>query len=219
MTCDSAFPWRKFKEERGFTLVETIVTLVILVILLGIVLSAMRLGIRSWEKGEAVIENAGSKRTITSKLAGEISSAYPYKENTDGGEAVLFRGGSKTIGFVTINGSGLSGLPWGGAKWVYYSVRDGKLTVREKTVPGVNAGADEGGRLIELDRGVAAILFEYLGEGGWEGSWDANGKNGLPEAVRIKISFSDGRKAATETVSVGLTHDRQKEPGDEGPAV
>ncbi|MBI5236993.1 MAG: prepilin-type N-terminal cleavage/methylation domain-containing protein [Deltaproteobacteria bacterium] len=219
MTFDSVFPWRKYKEERGFTLVETIVTLVILVIILGIVLSAMRLGIRSWEKGEAVMENAAARRTITSKLAGEISSAYPYKEKTDGGETVLFIGGSKTIGFVTVSGSGLSGLPWGGAKWVYYSVRDGKLTVREKTVPGVDVEADEGGRLIELDEGVAGIAFEYLNKDEWEGSWDANEKKGLPTAVKIKVSFSDGRKAATETVPVGLTHDRQKVPGDGSPAV
>jgi prepilin-type N-terminal cleavage/methylation domain-containing protein len=120
----SVFPWRKFKEERGFTLVETIMTLVILVVLLGIVFAALRLGIRSWEKGEAATESSAARRTMTSKLAGDIGSAYPYNEKTDGGKAVLFIGGGADLGFVTASGSGLSGGPWGGAKWVYYSVPD-----------------------------------------------------------------------------------------------
>jgi prepilin-type N-terminal cleavage/methylation domain-containing protein len=213
MASGNSFPWRKFKEDRGFTLVETIMTLAILVVLLGIVFSALRLGIRSWEKGEAVIESSAAKRTITSKFAGEIGSAYPYTEKTEGGSLVLFSGGQAALGFVTAGGYGLYGAPWGGAKWVYYSVRDGKLTVREKTVPAVNVRADEGGRLIELDEGVAAIAFEYLGEDGWVETWDAAGENGLPMAVKINISFNDGRKAATESVPLGMTHDPQKTPG------
>lgn len=219
MVCVRVLSGRKFREELGFTLIETIVTLVILVMVLGIVLSAMRLGIRSWEKGEAVIEGVAARMTVTSKLSGEIGSLYPFTVKTDGADAVLFRGGSKAFGFVTVSGSGIHGLPWGGARWEYYSVRDGKLTVREKTVPGVNVEADDGGRLVELDSGVAEIAFEYLGKDGWEGSWDASDKKALPEAVRIMISFNDGRKAITETVPVGLTHDRQKDRGTEGPAI
>ena len=37
--------------EGGFTLIETILTLSILVILLGLVLSSLRIGVMSWERG------------------------------------------------------------------------------------------------------------------------------------------------------------------------
>lgn len=212
MVSDSPFLRRKLKEESGFTLIETVLTMVILAAFLGIVFSAMRIGVKSWEKGEAVMEKASVKRTVTTKLAKDISSAYPYKEHTEEGDAVLFSGGSKTLGFVSVSGAGLPGLPWGGAKWVYYSVRDGKLTVREKTVPCSGVERDEGGRLIVLDRGVAGVSFEYLGGNGWERHWYAADQNGLPVSIRVNISFNDGRKAVTESVIVGLTHERQKKP-------
>jgi prepilin-type N-terminal cleavage/methylation domain-containing protein len=207
---------RELRDERGFTLLETILTMVILVVILGIVLSAMRIGIRSWEKGEAAAEDAASIRAITSRLSKEIGSAYPYKDRTDGAVRVLFTGGPGALGFVTVS-QGLPGLPWGGAKWVYYSVRDGVFTVREKTVPAAGALKDEGGRLNELDRDVAAVSFEYLGADGWEKSWDAEDKKALPASVRVSISFSDGRKAVTETALPGLTGHGPKEQAPPGP--
>lgn len=210
------FIGRKFRDDRGFTLLETILTMVILVVMLGIVLSAMRIGIRSWEKGEAAAENAAAVRTITSRLSKEIGSAYPYKDRIDGADRVLFTGGPGTLGFVTVN-PGLPGLPWGGAKWVYYSLSGGVFTVREKTVPEPGAFKDEGGRLVELDRNVAAVSFEYLGEDGWEKSWDAEYKKSLPASIRVNISFSDGRKGVTEPVLLGFTGNRQKDPAPSSP--
>ena len=201
---------RKSGDEPGFTLIETILTLAILSAMLVIVFSALRIGLMSWEKGEAAARDGSAIRTITSKLAKEIGSAYPYKDNIDGNVTVLFTGGSKELGFVTA-APGISGLPWGGAKWVYYSLRGDVLTVREKTVPSAGTLHDWGGRLTELDRGVDTLSFEYLGEDGWEKSWDVRDKETLPSSIRVNISFRDGKKAVSVPVMVELSGLRRKE--------
>jgi len=204
------FTGRAARDERGFTLIETILTLSILVVMLGIVFSAMRMGIRSWEKGEAVAEEASAARAVTSKLAKEAGSLYPYRDMVDGSEVVLFTGENTELGFVTVS-QGLSGLPWGGGKWVYYSLRADVLTVREKTVPSAGVLKDEGGRLTELDSGVDRVSFEYMGAGGWENIWNADDKQALPASIRVNISFRDGRKPIMEQVNVGLTGDMRKD--------
>lgn len=198
------------RDERGFTLIETILTLAILSAMLVIVFSAMRIGLKSWEKGEAAAEDGAATRTVASKLSREIGSAYPYKERIDGNIKVLFTGGSKELGFVTV-APGLPGLPWGGAKWVHYSLQDDLLTVREKTVPAVDTQKDKGGRLTELDKGVDSLSFEYLGENGWEKSWDVEEEKSFPSSIRVNISYRDGRKPINAPISIGLSQQKKKE--------
>lgn len=185
--------WRALnKDERGFTLLETLLAVSILAMLLAIVLSAFRLGIRSWEKGEAAIDSSAARRAIVSRLSADAGSMYPYSQNSgQAAEAArpLFSAGNESLGFVTVTGGA---SPWGGAKWVYYSVDSAGLTVREKTVPAVDLNKNAGGALIELEGGVNGIRFEYLGPSGWEESWDIDLRKTLPGAIKATLSFRDG---------------------------
>jgi len=207
----------RFRNEHGFTLLETLLTLSILVVMLGIVFSAMRMGIRSWEKGDAAAEEMAAVRAITSKLEREIGSAYPYRDMADGTDTVLFTGASEELGFVTVS-PGHSGLPWGGARWVYYSLQGDILTVREKTIPSAGVFRDEGGALMELDRKIDRLAFEYLGEDGWENSWSADDRKALPSSVRVIITFTDGRKPVTKTALVGVAGTISKDTALASPA-
>lgn len=185
------------KGEGGFTLVETLLTLSILAVILVILFSSLRLGISSWEKGEARAEEAAEARMLASRLAVDIGSMYPYRKKGEAGEEYLFVGSGNALGFVTVSragGLGKRGTPWGGAKWVYYSVGEKGLTIREKPFLSEDVESDEGGRLIELGPGVREMRLEYMGEGGWEESWDADGKKSLPSAVRVHVLLN-GREA------------------------
>ncbi len=186
------------KGQAGFTLLETLLTLSIMTLMLGIVFSALRLGVRAWEKGEVIAENASVKRYLVSRLVREVGSMYPYTTK----EGYLLRGTSKSLGFVTTCGTG-EGVPWGGAKWVYYSLGDGGLTVREKILPDTNAMENVGGRVVELGPDVSDISFEYMGDEGWGDTWDTNAKKGTPRALRAKFEFKDRRVFAV-TVPIGI---------------
>ncbi|MFQ5900827.1 MAG: type II secretion system protein GspJ [Thermodesulfobacteriota bacterium] len=175
--------------NRGFTLIEVVIATTILGMLLLIILSAMRLGIKSWEKGDAIVDEIGTLRLVASRLSSEIGSMYPYIQKDEEGETFLFVGNDDEVGFVTTDESGNIGMPRGGTRWVHYSVTDSVLTVREKIIPSQDIMEDSGGQLIELDTSVESIDFEYLGDGGWQGEWDADSEKDIPRGIKVTLSF------------------------------
>lgn len=181
--------------ERGFTLIETLLSLSILGVLVVLLLSAMRLGIRSWEKGEASVEETSVRRHLFSKLTSEMASVYPYSFKDEGKKQYAFRGDSESLGFVTASPSNRPGRPDGGLKWVSYSLRDGGLFMREKIITSENLMEENGGYLSELEPDVKKISFEYKGSSGWEKTWDTESKKELPKAIKVLVNFRDGKTA------------------------
>lgn len=202
---DDIYGGREKGREGGFTLIEVVLALSILVILLGILFSAVRLGISSWEKGESAIDDTTARRYIAARLSRDIGSMYPYIRKDGGTAEYLFKGSAGFLGFVTAAGRYGDGLPWGGARWVYYSAGDKGLTVGEKTVPSKDIWKHDEARTFLLSPEVKEISFEYKGPDGWEKSWDANDKMMLPSAVRSSVTFRNGKAPLTMTVSIGVT--------------
>ncbi len=198
------------KNEKGFTLLETLLTLTILGVLLVIVLTAMRLGVRSWEKGTAVIEEGRMKRNFFSMLSDEISSMYPYKQKDRTESRYVFIGNNESLGFVTTMPGNAPGLPFAGARWVYYSVRENGLTVREKIITSTNLEDDAGGNLIDLEPDIESVSFEYMGDGGWENGWDADSKKSLPKMIKALIKYRNGRNGFGLVSLTRVTADENK---------
>lgn len=198
------------RNENGFTLLETLLTLAILGVLLVIVLTAMRLGVRSWEKGAAAIEEGRMKRNFFSMLSDEISSMYPYRQKERMESRYVFIGANESLGFVTTIPGNEPGLTFAGARWVYYSVRENGLTVREKIITSTNVEDDTGGNLIELEPDIEKVSFEYMGEGGWENGWDADSKKSLPKMIKALIKYKNGRNGFGIVSLTRVTADENK---------
>lgn len=193
------------KGESGFTLLETVLTLAILGMLLVIVLSAVRLGIRSWEKGEGLAEDVGSIRSLTARLSTDISSIYPSTHKGDEVIRSVFIGNEDTLGFVTAGGVERGAIQYGGTRWVYYSVRETGLTIREKATLSPDLTVDSGGWLIEIEPSVEKINFEYRGIEKWTNRWNADQEKGLPAVVRVSIFFKNEKVPLKVTVPVGTS--------------
>jgi len=179
--------------KQGFTLIEVLVALTILSMVLSIIFAAMRLGIRSWEKGSEIEENAQDIRTLTTRMSSEIGSMYPYIISVNGVKTYAFQGEREQLGFVTTNENAMADLPRSGTKWVYYFLDSDKgLVVREKILPDSSVMEEKDGRLVEVEPSVEEIRFQYLDTSNWEDKWDANDKKGLPEAVRVNLTFDKG---------------------------
>ncbi len=193
------------KGEKGFTLIETILSLSILVILLGLVLSSLRLGQSSWERGEGAVVEAASRRFVVKRFSEDIGSMYLYSELQNGNKEYLLNAGEKEFGFVTVNRAGTAGFTWGGARLVSYFAGEEGLTVRERTLPQVSEDPSLGERLTLLAPEVEKVIFEYLGEGGWVNTWSIKKEGRLPVAVRAEFSFNGDKSQLVVTAPVGVT--------------
>lgn len=181
------------RDERGFTLIEVLLSLSILVVMIGLVLSALRLGQRSMEKGEKAMDEAAVRRFVVKRLSSDVASMLLYADTgPGGGNNYLFNGQEGRLAFVTAYHAGSTGMPWGGASYVIYSLGDEGLTLTEKALPFAVVEAKQEGRTFGLGPSISGVRFSYLGPRGWRTRWDAKVRKRLPLAVRAEFSFRDG---------------------------
>lgn len=172
----------------GFTLLELTIAITILPLIILIIGSGFRIGMNTWDKGEAEIVRTQTFRVLSGLLSQEIKSAYPYSINVDDDETVVvFEGKPDSILFATA----LPDPAYGGFKWVRYSQKDGTLFYKEGLLPDKKLEDNISGDEEVLDTDMGEIKFTYLSveDSEWKDSWDYGKK--LPGAVRIKISDFD----------------------------
>ncbi len=92
-----------FKEGRqdGFTLLELLISLTILSVIVVIVFSGFRLGIRAWEKGEQDLEVRQQYRIVLNLLRRQIASIWVQKNIALSDRIYGLRGDADTMAFVS----------------------------------------------------------------------------------------------------------------------
>lgn len=188
--------------RRAFTLLELLLSMALLSLLLLVALTSVHLGTRLWESGSRTAESGWVKRYFARAFQGAASSAFPYRSE----DKLLFNGRPEGLEFVTTSKM-YSGGPWGGARLIEYSMEDGRLVVKEKTLPLSDSAF---AKTTELSRDVEKIVFSFLGSAGWEDEWDGAEKDSLPLAIRVAVVFKDRRDVAEFTAPVML---RTREEG------
>lgn len=171
----------------GFTLLELTIAITILPLIILIIGSGFRIGMNTWDKGEAETAWTQRFRVLSGLLSQEIKSAYPYSINIDDEKVVVFEGKPDSIFFATA----LTDATDGGFKWVRYSQKDGTLFYKEGLLPDKKLKDNITGNEEVLDTDIGELKFTYLSieESEWKDSWDYGKK--LPGAVRVKISDFD----------------------------
>jgi general secretion pathway protein J len=183
---------RPLLKNYGFTLLELLISIVILAILILIVMGGLRLSYRSVEAGEKKMEALERVRASLTLMDAQIQSQIPLSYDEDGERKYYFKG-ERTFVELASNYS-----LWQGEKGyvvVSYTVTvdpQGKrvLTASEYT-PG-RSDKKETRLLNPMDD----VYFEYFyrdpmeEEGTWVENWTE--ENLIPE--KIRIHFVSGRK-------------------------
>ena len=198
-------------DERGFTLIEVMLSLSILVVMIGLVLSALRLGQRSMEKGEEAMDEAAVRRFVVTRLSSDVASMYLYAESAFGNRVnYLFQGDEEELAFVTTYHAGSTGIPWGGATYVRYQRGEDGLSITEKTVPFAPGDVRQDERTFDLGPGIVGVRFSYLGTDEWKKQWDPGLEKRLPLAVRAEFTFRDGGAPLVVTAPVWASYDMEE---------
>ncbi len=104
------------RQEKGFTLIEVLISLTILAMIMGVIMGGFRLGIQSWETGEKRLEEQQRMRCVFDILIQDIKSCMGTKKpatytlDAAGGKQfdrdrqkwpVVFLGEAKKVTFIT----------------------------------------------------------------------------------------------------------------------
>lgn len=169
--------------ERGFTLLELLVSMTLLAMLFVLLFGGLRFGMRAWERGTSTADAVDQVRAVQELLRGEIERACPHViPNTDpqAPPRVQFAGDSNAVSFL-----GPAPNAAGSARCVRLSLSlapDGK---HQRLVLNIN-GNDS-----DLLRGVQSADLAYLADGGvWQSGW--SGQRVLPALIRVRVSFPKG---------------------------
>ena len=153
--------------QLGFTLLELLLTMVLLVLIVGVMGSALQLGVRSWEKGEAHIEEFRRTRIVMGLVVQQLKSFNPFIAKEEDEYFIAFEGTAQSVKFVSPQS--LRHYLITGLKWVHYYADDGEdgktLMVQESTITGkdfLEKEEAQEGEAIALLPGLVSLAFEYF---------------------------------------------------------
>ncbi|MCX5806044.1 MAG: prepilin-type N-terminal cleavage/methylation domain-containing protein [Proteobacteria bacterium] len=171
---------------RGFTLLELLISISLIVIIVVIVTGAMRLGYRSVEVGEKKIDSLNRLRMSLRIIDAQLQSEVPLVHDGENGREFYFRGDRKSLQFST-----------------NYSIWDGR---QGYVIAAYRIESDDHGRQVlyvsenviglkskretKLFDDMDDIYFEYFDrvttkEDKWTPQWVET--TDIPEKVRIQI--------------------------------
>ncbi len=196
------------KKDKGFTLLEVIVTMTILGIMLLVISGAFNLGLSAWDRGEQTREEYQRQRTATQLIMRQIKSMVPYKIKTQKaeGDYLAFEGKANSLKFVStlsLRAGRPNGLVFAVYEYKEGGPEGGRFVVYEKRV--VNKDFFEEGPKEEegvtVLEGLSDVRFEYFREEdaektrteAWVEDWSAKEEKELPAALRVKVTFKSGK--------------------------
>ncbi|MGE0083274.1 MAG: type II secretion system protein J [Desulfococcaceae bacterium] len=206
---------KKDKHNCGFTLLELLISLTIVAVIVVLIFSALRIGVRAWEKGEENVEARQRYRIVLNLMRQQLAAVCLSVSGTGENRSVLFKGDEGFVEFI----SRRSLMPDSTAGIVYirYQTESDKNSVRlslyEKNMVVLKNVADmevpAPDDYYELIRDMADFGFEYLKESAddksgeikmeWQPAWDLEKDKGFPRAVRIRFR-SDKASAAVYVI-------------------
>jgi prepilin-type N-terminal cleavage/methylation domain-containing protein len=165
-----------FRGDRGFTLIEVLVSLTMMALITGVAFAGLSAAIESWQRGSQRIEELDRRHALGRLIRRQIAQANPG----------LFRGAGRQLEFVSAY-SLATGT--GSPVWVRYVVGDGELDYSEMPLPEFVLGRVEP-EIAQTFTGLPEVGFRYVLEGpsgqpSWAGSWTLEKE--LPIAVQVRI--------------------------------
>jgi general secretion pathway protein J len=198
---------RRSRAQDGFTLIEVLVSLVLLALVLALLSGAVRFARGTWDAAARLDREAGYD-VAGNFLRAHLAEAMPLFEQTEGGAVrVAFDGSSEALSFVapTQNGpagaglyrfalqAGSGGSPDTSSRALMVKVTPYQPKAREQ--PAENPS--EAHVLVE---NIKALAIRYFGRGqlraapAWHEAWPR--KDALPDLIELTVTRRDGDRSS-----------------------
>jgi len=175
------------RNERGLTLLELMISIVLMATILLIVSGAIRLGYRSIDRGEKKVEYLERFRSSLAIIYAQIQSEMPLASREGITRRYYFAGATDSLRMAT------NYSIWGGQKGyviVEYTVKTDDNGTRSLIASENIVGTEKKNETLLL-QGFDGIFFEYFfkdatsSEGRWVDTWSINAK--LPWKIRLRL--------------------------------
>lgn len=184
------------RRDHGFTLLELLVTLSLLVLITVYLLAGIGTGRRVWDT-RTQIENRDASNIAREFLRQRIEDSWPAQKRLSSGEiSLFFEGGEESIAFASSLGAGSN---WSGLYWFEIKARrDTERAYLEISGDVFRSNGDTSRAQFQrtLLAPIKAVRFRYYGPDssedppGWSSRWRP--AQGLPWLVGISVDFPDG---------------------------
>jgi general secretion pathway protein J len=181
----------QYAARGGFTLLELLISMSLLVVIIVLLMGAVRMGSRSMAAGEKKMEALERFRSVLSIIDAQIQSHAPLTYQEEGNKIYYFRGNAKSLRFTT------NYSIWSGQRG--YVIADYKIegdnSGKEIMSAGEQVPGVEGRRTVRFLE-ATAISFEYFWKDPTEeqGKWVESLTDGTAIPERIRINLMTGIK-------------------------
>ncbi len=177
-----------YTKNAGFTLLELLISIAIIMVIMTILGSAFRLGIKSVEKGEKAIDE--QRRYMTA-----VNYIYRQMEAVCLNEDSVFQGTKESIKFHAVLNAGMEGES---TKEIMYRVSksgdDGVMNLEVSRKDAFPLGGEKNEEEVDtVLSGVSDFSLQYLGNSGkgkmWIDEW--KDEHYFPLAVKMKFTYAN----------------------------
>jgi general secretion pathway protein J len=183
----------------GFTLLEVVISVAILVVILTIVYNTFNSSIKAFTAMENQGDAYAQARIVLNRMSEEIGSIYFSGDKRTGllGEDR----DEDDLPFDSLHFTSLSHIRWAKdskeselCEIGYYLEKDnetGESFLFRREDWNVDGTLEEGGRPLELAEGVDGLNFRYYDGQEWADEWDSRITGTLPKAIEIVLVMRD----------------------------
>ncbi len=208
-------PLRSHQRGAGFTLVEILLALTLLAAMMVMVYTALSVGIRAWNAGDARVTESSHLRIVQGFLRRELSQVFPVRWRGTPDSKIAFEGGKSDIKFVTSLNLD-AGLHTGGLQWAHLSMAEDTesqgralFLAREPFDIQAKDFADlDKAKPVRLVGGLEGIEISYFGsdndvnDPAWTNEW--NSPLRMPRLIKIVFNTGKGRPMPDLVIALQL---------------
>jgi prepilin-type N-terminal cleavage/methylation domain-containing protein len=177
--------------ERGFTLLELMISMTLLVMMVAMTYSMFATTLRMVPRGEGEAERSARLRGATDMISRQIRSTVNYPAKSEGESFPFFQGAPYWFTFITAAPQHRGGE---GLGYVTYWSDGHSLNVGERVIFSASSILGDTPEVADqsmLLDGFTASRFQYLrldgGDSEWRDDWDGREEQNLPAAIRIVL--------------------------------